>query len=36
MAGKPLPNRVDYNPYGDSTTHKMNQESVIIYSRTTK
>jgi len=25
MAGKPLPNRVDYNPYGDSTTHKMNQ-----------
>jgi len=23
--GKPLPNRVDYNPYTDFTTHKMNQ-----------
>jgi len=24
-AGKPLPNRVDYNPYTDFTTHKINQ-----------
>ena len=24
-AGKPLPERVDYNPYTDFTTHKMNQ-----------
>ena len=24
-AGKPLPDRVDYNPYMDFTTHKMNQ-----------
>jgi len=23
--GKPLPDRVDYNPYSDFTTHKMNQ-----------
>ena len=23
--GKPLPNRVDYNPYADFTTHKINQ-----------
>jgi len=23
--GKPLPDRVDYNPYSDYTTHKMNQ-----------
>ena len=23
--GKPLPNRVDYNPYTDFTTHKINQ-----------
>lgn len=26
--GKPLPNRVDYNPYEDFTTHKMNQIMV--------
>jgi len=24
-AGKPLPNRVDYNPFTDFTTHKVNQ-----------
>ena len=23
--GQPLPDRVDYNPYADFTTHKMNQ-----------
>ena len=27
-AGKPLPNRVDYNPYTDFTTHKINQIMV--------
>ena len=25
LAGKPLPNRVEYNPYADFTTNKMNQ-----------
>ena len=27
-AGKPLPNRVDYNPFTDFTTHKINQIMV--------